>query len=412
MNVEVISIGDELLLGTVVDTNSAYIARRLTGVGAEVTYKTTVGDDASMVENAVRQALERADVVIVTGGLGPTRDDITKRIIAGILNRPLVLDELILKRVKEHFERRNMEMPAINTNQAMVPKGAKAFASPLGTAPAIMIKEKNSLLVMLPGVPSEMKSLFDEHVLPAIAERAKGIVIVHRTLHICGITESKIEQMLTGEVRGLARGEIAYLPQHTGVDLRLTARAVSKEKALKKIRNIEEKIEGVLGEAVWGKDDDTLEQVVGYLLSMKRKTISLAESCTGGLIMDMITNVPGSSSYFIGGVVAYSNEIKTGKLKVPKSFLKESGAVSKEVALAMAEGVRRYASSDIGLSITGIAGPSGATPDKPVGLVCLALAWEVGSASEQHNFLGSRRQIKEQSAVTGLDMLRRHLLGL
>jgi len=412
MKVEIISVGDELLLGTVVDTNSAYIARRLAGVGAEVTYKTTVGDDASMIENGVRQALGRVDVVIVTGGLGPTRDDITKKTIAGILDRPLVLDELILKRVKEHFKKRNMEMPAINTNQAMVPKGVKAFASPLGTAPAIMIEEKNSLLAMLPGVPSEMKSLFDEHVLPAIAERTKGIAIVHRTLHTCGITESKMEQMLAGEVGRLARGEIAYLPQHTGVDLRLTGRAISKEKALKKIRSIEEKIESVLGEAVWGKDDDTLEQVVGYLLSMKRKTISLAESCTGGLIMDMITNVPGSSSYFIGGVVAYSNEIKTGKLKVPKSFLKESGAVSKEVALEMAEGVRRYAPSDIGLSVTGIAGPSGATPAKPVGLVFLALAWDGGSVSEQHNFLGSRRQIKEQSAVAGLDIVRKHLLGL
>lgn len=412
MKVEIISVGDELLLGTVVDTNSAYIARKLTEVGAEVIWETTVGDDASMIENGVRQALKRADVVIVTGGLGPTRDDITKGTIAGILNRPLVLNELILKRVKEHFKKRNMEMPAINTNQAMVPKGAKAFASPLGTAPAIMIKEKNSLLVMLPGVPSEMKSLFDEHILPAVAERTKGIATVHRTLHTFGITESKIEQMLAAEVRRLARGEIAYLPQHTGVDLRLTGRAISKEKALEKIRSIEEKIEGMLGEAVWGKNDDILEQVVGYLLSMKRKTISVAESCTGGLIMDMITNVPGSSSYFIGGVVAYSNEIKTGKLKVPKSLLKKSGAVSKEVALAMAEGVRGYTSSDIGLSVTGIAGPSGATPTKPVGLVYLALAWGGGSLSEQHNFLGSRRQIKEQSAVAGLDMLRRNLLAL
>jgi len=329
-----------------------------------------------------------------------------------VLNRPLVLDELILRRVKEHFEKRNMIMPALNTNQAMVPEGAKAFPSPLGTAPAIVIRRGRSLLVMLPGVPSEMKTLFEDHILPMIAERAKGVVVLHRTLHTCGLTESKIEQMLAAKVRRLPRGELAYLPRHTGVDLRLTVRESSKQKALKRIKDIEEAVEGILGEAIWGKDDDTLEQVIGYLLSMKHKTLSVAESCTGGLVMDMITNVSGSSSYFIGGVVAYSNEIKMKKLKVKSSTLKEFGAVSKEVAQAMAEGVREYCGSDIGLSVTGIAGPSGGTPAKPVGLVCLGLAWRGGSTSEQHNFLGTRRHIKEQSAVTGLDMLRRRLLSL
>ncbi|MFQ5907006.1 MAG: nicotinamide-nucleotide amidohydrolase family protein, partial [bacterium] len=217
---------------------------------------------------------------------------------------------------------------------------------------------------------------------------------------------------LSAKVRRLYRGVLAYLPGHTGVDLRLTARESSKQKALKRIRDMEETVEAILGEAVWGKDDDSLEHVIGYLLSMKHKTISVAESCTGGLIMDMITNVSGSSLYFVGGVVAYSNEMKMKKLKVKAFSLKKFGAVSKEVARAMAEGVREYCSSDIGLSVTGIAGPSGGTPAKPVGLVCLGLAWEGGATCERHNFPGSRRQIKEQSAVTGLNMLRRHLLKL
>lgn len=412
MNVEVVSVGNELVEGAVVDTNSAYIGRRLAEVGAQVIYKTTVGDEVPSLRNAVKLALERADVVIVTGGLGPTRDDVTKRTVANVFDCPLVLNELILRRVKEHFEKRNMEMPAINTSQAMVPEGAKAFPNPLGTAPAIAIERGKSLLAMLPGVPSEMKLLFEDHILPMVAERAKGRVILHRTLHTCGLTESKIEQMLAAKVRRLSRGELAYLPGHTGVDLRLTARESSKQKALKRIRDMEETVEAILGEAVWGKDDDSLEHVIGYLLSMKHKTISVAESCTGGLIMDMITNVSGSSLYFVGGVVAYSNEMKMKKLKVKAFSLKKFGAVSKEVARAMAEGVREYCSSDIGLSVTGIAGPSGGTPAKPVGLVCLGLAWEGGATCERHNFPGSRRQIKEQSAVTGLNMLRRHLLKL
>jgi nicotinamide-nucleotide amidase len=264
---------------------------------------------------------------------------------------------------------------------------------------------------MLPGVPSEMMTLFNEHILPLVAERAEGTRIVERTLHTCGLTESEIEQILTSEVRGLPRGELAYLPRHTGVDLKLTIRADSKEKGLKRVRKLERTIETALGEGLWGRDDDTIEQVVGYLLTMKRKTVSVAESCTGGLVMDMITNVPGSSSYFLGGVVAYSNELKMKKLRVSKARLEKHGAVSEEVALALARGVRRYCATDLGLSVTGILGPSGATPSKPVGLVFFGLAWEEGDRAERRAFLGSRREIKEQSAVTCLDLLRRHLLN-
>jgi nicotinamide-nucleotide amidase len=411
MKVEVVSVGDELLLGTVVDTNSAYLGTRLAEVGAEVIYKTAVGDNARLIENVVRRALERVDLVIVTGGLGPTRDDITKRTIARIFDKPLVLKDSVLQSVREHFEKRNLEMPAINTNQAMVPEGSVVFANPRGTAPAIVIEEGKSMLVMLPGVPSEMKALFDEHILPLVAQKSEGAAIVHRTLHTVGLTESKIEQMLTPEVRKLSRGELAFLPHHTGVDLRLTAREITKDKASKRLKELERAVGGLLGDAVWGKDEDTLEQVVGFLLSMKHKTVSVAESCTGGLIMDMITNVSGSSSYFVGGVVAYSNEIKMKKLKVSKSLLEKHGAVSSEVAVAMAEGVRKQWLSDIGLSVTGIAGPSGGTAAKPVGLVCIALSFEEDSQVEKHNFLGSRREIKEQAAVAALDLLRRHLLN-
>jgi len=410
MKVEIISIGDELVFGAVLDTNSAYISARLAEVGADVRHKTTVGDDPGEIEDAVRRALGRTSVVIVTGGLGPTRDDLTKRTISQVFNRSLVLNEKILERVKEHFEKRNFEMPAVNTGQAMIPERSKAFPNPLGTAPAIVIEEAGLLLAMLPGVPSEMKPLFDKHVLPLVAEKAKGTVIMNRTVHTAGLTESGIEEMLRGTLRGVARRELAYLPRHTGVDLRLTVRAASTDKAVRRTRELEEAIESVLGDAVWGKDEDTLEQVVGLLLTMKRKSISVAESCTAGLVMDMITNVSGSSSYFLGGVVAYSNEVKMNKLKVSKSALDRYGAVSEEVAVSMARGVRKFASSDLGLSVTGIAGPTGSTETKPVGLVCMALTWEEDCMSERHNFLGTRRDIKEQSAVHCLDMLRRHLL--
>jgi nicotinamide-nucleotide amidase len=410
VKVEIISIGDELVFGAVLDTNSAYISSRLTEVGADVRYKTTVGDDPEQIEDAVRRALGRTSMVIVTGGLGPTRDDITKKTISQVFDRSLVLNEKMLEHVKSHFEKRNLEMPAINTSQAMIPERARAFPNPVGTAPAIVIDEAGLLIVMLPGVPSEMKPLFDKHILPIVSEKAKGKVITQRTLHTTGLAESSIEEILRAKLRGLSRGELAYLPRHIGVDLRLTIRATSMEQAVRRTRELEEMIESVLGDAVWGKDDDTLEQVVGLLLTMKGKTISVAESCTGGLIMDMITNVPGSSSYFLGGVVAYSNELKMKKLKVLKSVLDKHGAVSREVAVSMARGVRKYSSSDMGLSVTGIAGPAGATESKPVGLVCMALAWADDSASQEHNFLGARREIKEQSAVACLDMLRRYLL--
>jgi nicotinamide-nucleotide amidase len=410
MKVEIISIGDELVFGAVLDTNSAYIGAKLAEAGADVKYRTTVGDDPEQIEDAVRRALGRTSVVIVTGGLGPTRDDVTKKTISQIFDRPLVLDEKILDKVKEHFQKRNLQMPAVNASQAMIPERSQALPNPVGTAPAIVIQEAGLMLVMLPGVPSEMKPLFDKHILPLVSRKARGMVIVQKTLHTTGLTESNIEEMLRARLRGLPRGELAYLPRHTGVDLKLTVRAVSRDMAARRTTELEETIESILGDSVWGKDDDTLEQVVGLLLTMRRKTISVAESCTGGLIMDMITNVPGSSSYFAGGLVAYSNDLKAKKLRVSKPKLDKYGAVSCEVAVSMAQGVRKYALSDLGLSVTGIAGPTGATETKPVGLVCMALAWEDGSTSQQHNFLGTRREIKEQSAVTCLDMLRRYLL--
>ncbi len=410
MKVEIISVGDELIFGAVIDTNSAYISSKLAEVGAEVKYKTTVADDAQEIEEAVRRALGRANAVVVTGGLGPTRDDITRKTVSRVFDRNLVLNEAILKAVQAHFEKRSIEMPAINANQAMIPEGAKAFANPVGTAPAIVLEEAGVFFAMLPGVPSEMKPLFDRHILPLLGEKAKGDVMVQRAIHTFGITESRIEEMLSTKLRGLPRGELAYLPKHTGVDLRLAVRGPSREKVLKRIKDLEETIESILGDSVWGKDDDRFEQVIGLLLTMKRRTLSVAESCTGGLIMDMITNVPGSSEYFLGGVVAYSNELKMKKLKVPKSVLDKFGAVSEETASAMAKGVRDFSSSDIGLSVTGIAGPTGATPTKPVGTVCMAIAWVGGCVSRCHNFLGTRREIKEQSAIACLDMLRKHLL--
>ncbi|MCH7761052.1 nicotinamide-nucleotide amidohydrolase family protein, partial [candidate division TA06 bacterium] len=314
-----------------------------------------------------------------------------------------------LERVREHFEKRGMKMPSINTSQALIPRGAVPLDNPLGTAPGLWIQQGERDLILLPGVPAEMKAIF-EGLLPRLKEKISGEVLLHSTLHTWGAPESEIAQRLSTTLKGKENGQVAFLPRHTGVDLRISMRGKTEREAMRVLEGLEKRIYESLGIWVWGKNEETLESVIGCLLIMKGLTLSVAESCTGGLVMDRLTGVPGSSDYFLGGLVAYSDDLKMRFLKIPKQILTKYGAVSQKTAVAMAEGIRNMAQADLGLSVTGIAGPTGGSKKKPVGLVYVGLAREGKPLWEEYRFLGDRRMIKEQSAQGALDFVRRYLL--
>lgn len=410
MNGALLIIGDELLLGTTIDTNSAWLGRRLAEVGIEVKYKLTVGDSPKIIEDELRRLLEKFDIIITTGGLGPTLDDVTKKSIAKVLGKKLVLNERILKAIKKHFQKRGVEMPAINMSQALIPQGAHPIKNPVGTAPGLFLKEGEKWIFILPGVPSEMKAIFEEGVLPVLSREGKK-EIRFRTIKTTGITESRLAEILDRTVKEVSGYVIvSFLPRHTGVNIRIKIKK-GTEGGDELLKKVEEKFTEKIGIYTYGRDEETMEEVVGYLLTMRNFTLSVAESCTGGLIKHRITNVSGSSKYFIGGVVAYSNEVKQNLLGVPEQTLQRYGAVSQQTAISMAKGIRSLLKTDIGLSVTGIAGPSGGSVEKPVGLVYIGLSSKGKTSFEEHRFLGDRIKIKEQTAQAALDMLRRYLLN-
>lgn len=411
MEAEILTIGDELLLGTVVDTNSAWLGKELAQLGVRAKYKTTVSDDPESIEDALRRALSRADLVIATGGLGATMDDATKKSVAKIFKARLVLNDKVLKSIERHFDHRGTAMPVISTQQALIPQGAKVLENPIGTAPGLLFTHRDTLLFLLPGVPAEMKSMFEADVIPLLKEAVRGkAATFQRTIRTTGLAEAQLAERLARVLKRAHRTQLSFIPTPLGVDLTITATGGYEKLANREIRTVEEEICRELGETVYGKDQETLEQVIGYLLTMKNLSLSVAESCTGGLISDRITNVPGSSKYFKGGVISYSNELKQSGLKVSSKTLKKYGAVSSQAAAEMAEGVRKSCKTDIGVSATGIAGPTGGSEEKPVGLIYLALSTKGGVQEEEHRFSGERRQIKEYSAQAALDMLRRYLL--
>lgn len=360
--VSIITIGSEILSGHTVDTNAAYIGQRLAEMGHSVRFRYTVGDNARDITSALKQAL-KSDAIITTGGLGPTKDDITKQTFADVLGRRLVL------------------------------------TNPIGTAPGIFIEKGKKLIFILPGVPGEMKSIFENEVVPVLKEKLASYPLITVTFHTTGIPESQIQELI-GEIEG-----IAFLPHHTGVDLRIS------RKTRKEIKELRKFLKHRLGDAVYGEDSDTLEAVVGRLLKNKHLTIGVAESLTGGLMMHRITNVSGSSDYFLGGTVAYSNELKVTLLGVKEETLKRYGAVSRETAQEMAVGIKETTGADIGISTTGIAGPTGGTREKPVGLAYTAVSGESGTRCERNLFNGDRLMIKEMSAQKALDMVRIYLLS-
>lgn len=408
---EIISVGTELLLGQITDTNATYLCRRLAELGIPVYFRQTVGDNRTRIQQAFRLAWERSELVILTGGLGPTEDDLTKEAVSEALGAELVLDEDSWARIQAFFARRARPLTPNQRKQAMIPAGARAIPNRWGTAPGVLWERDRHLIVILPGVPREMQGMFEETVLPDL--RARGWVgeevIRSRVLRLVGIGEGAAEERIRDLLR-TSNPTIAPLAHLGEVHLRITARG-KPEEVDRMLAEAEASLVERVGPYVYGRDDENLEEVVGRLLVRAGRTVAVAESCTGGLLGHRLTNVPGSSAYFRGGVVAYANDAKIALLGVEEAVLKAHGAVSEQAAESMARGVLRVLGADIGLAVTGIAGPSGGSPEKPVGRVYLACAdgAQVRTVRVDFGSEPGREGIKYLATQAALDLLRRHL---
>ena len=406
---EIVSVGTELLQGALEDTNSRFLAEALQGIGVEVAYRGAVGDDPDRIHRVLRQALDRAVVVVVTGGLGPTEDDCTREALARLSGRPLGLHRETLTRIEERYARRGVPMPQAAGRQADLPEGFQALPNRHGTAPGLLWRQGERLLVALPGPPREMRSLFTEQVLPVLLEAAAPARRIRtRTIKVCGLMESQVEERIDDLLRAEAP-RIGLLARPGEIHVRVTASG-TEEGVGEQLDRWERRLRERLPDAVFGVDGERLEEAVGRLLRLQQKTVAVAESCTGGLIAHRITNVPGSSEYFERGIVAYSDRAKEELLGVPAGLIARHGAVSAEVACAMAAGVRRVAGSAVGIGVTGIAGPGGGTATKPVGLIYVALADAQGEQWSEHRFAFEREENKLWGSQMALEMLRRHLL--
>ncbi len=411
MRAEIITTGSELLMGGVLETNSLFLSEELQLIGMETAFKTVVGDDEKDMEEVLRRAMGRAGAVIITGGLGPTEDDITRKVVSKIVKRRLVLNEDALKDIHARFAGIGREYVSANDRQALIPTGARLLQNPVGTAPGFYLEEENTFIAVLPGVPKELTTMFSERLRPVLEERFGGkIFIRRRILRTCGISESAVNQAIQDIVKRETPA-VGLTARETGVDIRIIATETVAERAQALVESTEAAIRQKLGDVIYGVDGLSLEEVVGALLKQRRLKLSVAESCTGGLIGARITNIAGSSEYFERAAVTYSNKAKAEMLGVPEELLERHGAVSSETAAAMARGIRTTAGTDLGLAVTGIAGPDGGTASKPVGLVYTALASAGGVKADEHRFLGNREQVRMKASQMALDMVRRHLIG-
>ena len=407
---EIITIGNELISGRTLDINSCYIAGRLTAIGVQVVKITSVGDDYVTVSETIKKALEGADFIIVTGGLGSTKDDITNEIVAKALNRPLVLNKIALELIKKKTKEMGISMSPSLEKMAWIPEGAKMLDTK-GSACGYSLIDGNVALYFLPGVPEQMKYLLDKFVIPEIINRTKRLPkIKKRVLKLYGINESLIAEYLKDikEKEGISLGFYPVFPEYHIV---ISGKGHDERRLLKAINEIEQDIRDRLSGYIFGTDEEKMEEVVGKLLKQKGLTLCVAESCTGGLIGHRITNVPGSSDYFMGGAVVYSNKAKVQILGVKEETLKRFGAVSAETAKEMAEGIRRCIPADIGIAVTGIAGPSGGTKEKPVGTVFIGLSTDKETIAQRYRFFGEREQIKLNTSMMALDWIRRYING-
>lgn len=420
MRVEIITTGSELLLGRTLNTHQQWLGERFSSLGHAVSRQVTVGDAAGAIRDAVRDALERADLVVVTGGLGPTSDDLTRQEVAGLLDLELREDAAVIKRLEMAFRSLGRSMPESNRVQALVPVGARVLQNPVGTAPGLAIEldpnrfqaGRLALVVLLPGPPREMHATFEESMVPLLAERFRpDEPFVCCSLRTAGIPESVAQERIEPSLDPLvAKGlEVGYCARPAEVDIRLSAYGKGAADLVEEAGAI---VRGVFGDAIYSESDEELEAVVVRLLLEQGQTLALAESCTGGLISHRVTNIPGASKVLLAGLVSYSNAAKQQVLGVTEDLIVQHGAVSERVARAMAEGARRVAAADIAVGVTGIAGPGGGTPDKPVGTVFVSLATEKRTVVLSRRHRWDRATFKQVTSQQALDLVRRHLLKL
>lgn len=411
MNAEILAVGTEILLGDIVNTNAQYISKELANLGIGVYYQTVVGDNAERLEDTIKRAFSRADLIITTGGLGPTKDDLTKETGAKYFGKDLVLDEKALAEITVFFKRMNKTMTENNIKQAYVPEGSIVLYNKNGSAPGIIIEENGKILIMLPGPPKETIPMFEESVKPYLKDKQE-YTLVSRVLRVAGIGESKMETLVSDLIENGENPTVApYAKEHEAI-LRITAKAHSEKEAEEIIKPVVDEIYNRLGDAVYGEGNTTLEEVVAKLLIDKNMTISTSESCTGGLLAGTLIEYPGISSVFMDGVVSYSNESKMYRLGVKEETLEKYGAVSHETAAEMAEGIAKTAGTNIGISTTGIAGPSGGTEEKPVGLVYIGLCINGKVKTKEMHFVGNREKIRARAVYGALNWLRKELLSI
>jgi nicotinamide-nucleotide amidase len=410
LTAEIIAIGSELLAPDRTDTNSLWLTDKLNRMGIDVKLKTIVGDDDARLEELIKDAVKRSRVVITTGGLGPTEDDITRKVVARALGRRLALDENVLSEIRARFQSFGMTMPERNSRQAMVIDGADVLPNPNGTAPGLYLEHEGCAIALLPGPPREMNPMFESHVQARLEELAGDLRFARRVLRVTGMGESAIDEKIAPIYTQFENPQTTLLFNSSEVEIHLRAHGRTEADAEALLDDLSLKIEKQLGNAVFSFRGETMEEVVGLRLSVAGFTLAVAESCTGGLISERLTNVPGSSAYFIEGVITYSNEAKTRLLGVDPKLIKEFGAVSKQVARDMARGVRHRAKTDFGLAVTGIAGPGGGTEERPVGLVYIALADDAHTEHKRLMLPGDRELIRWRASQAALDMLRRRLI--
>ena len=408
---EIIAIGSELLTPYRTDTNSLFLTEKLNELGIDVVGKTVVGDDRERLKKVLSDTLGRADLVICCGGLGPTEDDVTRETAAALLGRKLKRDDALLRRLEARFRARGLEMPANNERQAMVPEGATQLENRIGTAPGLWLEAGSKIVLLLPGPPPELKEVFEKECLPRLKPRARRRRMVTRVLMVTGLTESDTDDRIAPIYKQVDNPTVTILAAPGEIQIHVRGKGATEEDAQALVDELAERINEKLGKYVFSRNGARLEEVVAEQLLLAHKTVAVAESCTGGQVAQRLTNIPGSSAYFLGGVVCYSNDAKVWWTDVPASLIEAKGAVSQEVACALASGIRKRSSADFGIGVTGIAGPRGATPAKPVGLVYVAVADAQKTEARMYHFPGDRARVRKQACQAALEMLRRRLLG-
>ncbi|KPJ58280.1 MAG: hypothetical protein AMS15_08775 [Planctomycetes bacterium DG_23] len=405
MKAEIIAIGSELVRGQTIDTNSAWLSRRLLEAGVPVAYHTAIGDDRKAIKEAAKLAASRVHLVIVTGGLGPTKDDLTREALAELCRRPLVENKAARRDIETIIKRRHGQVLPSHLRQALIPRSARHLKNPVGSAAGFRLRWGRATIVVLPGVPREMRGMFEEGVLPWIKKSATSrAAILTKTIRTVGVPESGVDQRI-GHLMGRSNPDVGTGARDGMVDVRITARGKSASETRRLIGKTEAEIKRLLGDAIYATGEDTLEGACARLLLEKKKTLAVAESATGGLISTRLISCPGISKSFLEGIVAYSNAAKVRHLGVSRNLIRRYGAVSAEVAGAMAAGARKSSGADIGLATTGIAGPTGGTKSKPLGLFFIAISSKDGTEVNEYHFRGNREQIRSRAAITALNLL-------